>query len=750
MKYCPVCNNKYDDSLSFCTRDGEVLQEDVTAFVGSTLDGQYHIEALVGKGGMGAVYRARHILLGDRVAIKILPSQMRSNAEWLKRFRREGQAARRFRHPNAVTVYDLRTTNDGLVYMVMEYVEGHTLNQELRARGRFTPHDAFAILEPVMNALHAAHAVGVVHRDLKPENIMIGPAQTGSDITIKILDMGIAKMLADAESGDATMALTVAGQILGTPYYMSPEQWGELPRDGNSEIDGRADIYSLAAVFYELISGARPFVGLTVPELRREHLSIMPRSLREVALDVPEAFSRAIMRALSKDRSDRQATVGEFAQELRASLGLAPNESVRASTPIGTLPNANQQVGVTTKANVNDILSPLKTEGLNAKEISSTGSVQGSTIVEPSSEPPPPSPYSTTPSNPQIPPTVSHQFIQLPPELQQFQSNSGQSADNQLSVPLHSHPLSLQPSHEELPPTSAGSVETFGIGVSEVSQPNIIAPAPVIGSAPMPTGQPAQTPQKRKSVSKAWLLIPLLGLIILVLAGAVGIGGYIFWDKIWPSQNTNVNINSNTNTNVNANTNVNNNTSPELPAAGPEVMRCWLEVLKSKDAATVRMAQETTPLESGQSFKFHFTSQSDGYLYIVGTGHGEASTTFLTAKPISQLGVTTNRLTKSVEYVLPQGGGNWFTLDENVGLEKYTIVFSPTALTTPTFFTTEAGKLLNVTERKEFEDFLEKHKANAPTLHVNASVKNEPFISIKASKSSDGAPLVFNILIDHR
>jgi hypothetical protein len=228
----------------------------------------------------------------------------------------------------------------------------------------------------------------------------------------------------------------------------------------------------------------------------------------------------------------------------------------------------------------------------------------------------------------------------------------------------------------------------------------------------------------------------------------VGIGGYIFWDKIWPSQNTNVNANTNTNTNTKVNTNT--NTSPDSPVSGPEAMRCWLEVLKSKDAATVRMAQENTPLESGQSFKFHFTPQSDGYLYIVGSGHGDALTTFLTAKPISQLGVTTNRLSKGVEYVLPQGGGNWFTLDENVGLEKYTIVFSPTALTTPTFFTTEAGKLLNATERKEFDVFLEKHKANAPALRVNETVKNEPFISVKASKSGDGAPLVFNILIDHR
>src|ERR1044071_9197520 len=133
MKYCPVCNRKFDDAISFCPKDGEVLEEDPGSFVGT---------ALLGKGGMGAVYRARHILLGDRVAIKILPPEMRSNTEWLRRFQREGQAARRFRHPNAVTVYDLRTSSDGTIYLVMEYVEGITLDGELKKRGKFSAAEA--------------------------------------------------------------------------------------------------------------------------------------------------------------------------------------------------------------------------------------------------------------------------------------------------------------------------------------------------------------------------------------------------------------------------------------------------------------------------------------------------------------------------------------------------------------------------------------------------------------------------------
>src|ERR1700759_3331448 len=139
MKYCNACKKKYEDNITFCPADGEVLEDDPTSLVGASLDGQYRIEALLGKGGMGAVYKARHILLGDQVAIKVLPPEMRSNAEWLRRFQREGQAARRFRHANAVTVYDLRTTSDGMIYLVMEYVEGHTLDVELKENGTMSP-----------------------------------------------------------------------------------------------------------------------------------------------------------------------------------------------------------------------------------------------------------------------------------------------------------------------------------------------------------------------------------------------------------------------------------------------------------------------------------------------------------------------------------------------------------------------------------------------------------------------------------
>jgi serine/threonine protein kinase len=383
MKYCTVCKVKYDDGVSFCPVDGEVLEDDPSSIVGTVLDGQYQIESLLGKGGMGAVYLARHILLGDRVAIKILPPEVRNNAEWLRRFRREGQAARRFRHPNAVTVYDLRTSGDGTIYMVMEYVEGQTLDAELKKRGRFTPAEALEVLVPIMSVLNTAHAMGVVHRDLKPENIMIGKPGSGGESTVKLLDLGIAKMreIAGVESSGTT-ELTMAGQVLGTPYYMSPEQWGELSRDGNFEIDGRADIYSLGLVAYQMISGKRAYSGSTLHELRREHLNTTPPPLGEVIPDVPPAFSEAVRRAISKDRDDRQPTAGQLAEELRTAVSLAP--PVEAAGTLPTIRYTEDSADTHGGAGATDTQSDV-----NAPTIITLDAVPTS---PPSTGPPPPPP----------------------------------------------------------------------------------------------------------------------------------------------------------------------------------------------------------------------------------------------------------------------------------------------------------------------------------------------------------------------
>jgi serine/threonine-protein kinase len=318
VKLCPECNTTFAQTVRFCPHDGAVLVENLEALVGETLDGLYVIEALLGKGGMGAVYRARHILLGDRVAVKILSRQLSSNESFLKRFQREGRAARKFRHPNAVTVHDLRATGDGMIYMVQEYVEGRDLRAELRARGPLAPAEALDMLEQIASVLDAAHRGGVVHRDLKPENVMVARDADGKPL-VKVLDLGIAK-LRDVAHEQPSTSITVPGQIMGTPQYMSPEQWGEIPRDGGVEIDGRADVYSLGVMAFEMLTGAWPFKGSSLVEYRRAHVQHPIPDAHAAAPAIPAAAGRALAHALAKDRGDRYATAGNFVAELRRAL----------------------------------------------------------------------------------------------------------------------------------------------------------------------------------------------------------------------------------------------------------------------------------------------------------------------------------------------------------------------------------------------------------------------------------------------
>jgi serine/threonine-protein kinase len=351
MKTCQKCGAQYQDARSFCSRDGEVLKDDHAEMIGRILDGQYEIEEFIAEGGMGAVYRARHTLLGDKVAIKILPPEMRRNAEWLKRFQREGQAARRFHHPNSVIVHDLRTSSEGENYLVMEYVEGRTLDAEVVARGgRLSLAEALRIIEPVASVLDAAHAMGVVHRDLKPSNIMI----TGQG-NIKLLDLGVAKV---SDMGAGATSLTMTGQLLGTPYYMSPEQWGELPRDGSEEVDGRTDVYSLGIVVYQITTGEFPFSGDSVVTLRRAHCTERPRPLEAIDASIPHAWSRVVLRAMSKDRNDRQASAGELARELRAALSGVelPTENARSVAP--TLITDRQETSPMMRATPHNLNAP--------------------------------------------------------------------------------------------------------------------------------------------------------------------------------------------------------------------------------------------------------------------------------------------------------------------------------------------------------------------------------------------------------
>jgi serine/threonine protein kinase len=668
MKYCTACKAKYDDSVSFCSIDGEVLEADPASIVDTVLDGQYQMEALLGKGGMGAVYRARHILLGDRVAIKVLPPEVRTNAEWLRRFRREGQAARRFRHPNAVTVYDLRTAADGTIYMVMEYVEGHTLDHELKTRGQFTAREAFEILTPIMSVLDTAHSMGVVHRDLKPENIMVGQPAEGGEPVVKLLDLGIAKMREIAGDNGGNTALTMAGQVLGTPYYMSPEQWGEIPRDGSTEIDGRADIYSLGLVFYEMILGRRCFAGNTLHELRREHVTTTPRPLHELVADVPRGFSDAIVRATAKDRGDRPPTTRVLADELRAGLD-TPSRS--------TGPIADQPPGLAETVAI-------------PRGVQTNSDVNAPTIltVEP------------TPTSP----------------IGRPQPRANDATDATIYEPA-------APAKAE--PPAATVAES---APSIVTVPQVLRPAPAIPKVPVI--QPAPAPSK----SKAALLIGVVVVLTLIVAG--GVGGFLLWNKSRLSKNGAATANTNT---------------VPPPVTPREVGRYWLKLDPANGEPTQVAA--LVPIASGQSFKFHFTFDEDGYLYILGPGgNTNQPTAFLTSKPLAQTGVTSNKIARGVEFSFPKDGkeANWLTLDKNPGTDNFIVIFSKTPLSSPSFLSEQVtGEPLPAAQQTELKSFISRYQDKRPVTELDESNPQAQFVRVKATPDQTSNPIVFEIRIQH-
>jgi serine/threonine-protein kinase len=669
MKYCTACKAKYDDSVSFCSIDGEVLEADPASIVDTVLDGQYQMEALLGKGGMGAVYRARHILLGDRVAIKVLPPEVRNNAEWLRRFRREGQAARRFRHPNAVTVYDLRTAADGTIYMVMEYVEGHTLDHELKTRGQFTAREALEILTPIMSVLDTAHAMGVVHRDLKPENIMVGLPAEGGEPVVKLLDLGIAKMREIAGDNGGNTALTMAGQVLGTPYYMSPEQWGEIPRDGSSEIDGRADIYSLGLVFYEMILGRRCFAGNTLHELRREHVTTTPRPLHELVADVPRGFSDAIVRATAKDRGDRQATARALADELRAGL----DTPSRSTGPIEEQPTV---LGET-------VAIP--------RGVQTNSDVNAPTIL--TVEPTPTSPVGRQPA----------------------------PAKNDATI--------YEPAPAPVRPDAPAPT------VAESAAPSIVTIPQVPGVPPEIRKVPAVAPPPSKS--KAGLLIGLAVVLILIVAG--GVGGFLLWNK----------SRSSTSGAGTANT---NNTAPVVTPR--EVSRYWLELDPLAEGERPTPVAALVPIASGRSFKFHFTFNEDGYLYIFGPG-GDTNqpTAFLTTKPLARTGVTSNKVAKGVDFSFPKAvpdRENSLTLDTRPGTDNFIVIFSKTPLPSPSFFNEKVtGEPLPAALQADLKTFMARYQDKRPVTELDESNAQAPFIKVMATPDQTNNPIVFEIRIQH-
>jgi serine/threonine protein kinase len=284
-----------------CPLDGGPLGDLPDPLIGRTIAGRYVITERIGAGGMGTVYRARHDVVGRDVAIKFLSPDLAMDPVNRRRFLREAKAANRIDHEHIIDITDYGETDDGLVYLVMEYLDGQSLGDTLE-RGPLAPYRAVEIAIQIASALARAHELDVVHRDIKPDNVYLLQRTEGGDF-VKLLDFGLAKMKGE-------MRLTASGAVFGTPEYMAPEQARGSP------LTGKADLYGLGCVLYEMLTGAPPFSGST-PDLILKHIREVPQPPSVRMSDVPPELDALVLKLLEKEPAKRHGDAYHVLEELR-------------------------------------------------------------------------------------------------------------------------------------------------------------------------------------------------------------------------------------------------------------------------------------------------------------------------------------------------------------------------------------------------------------------------------------------------
>jgi|GEM_PF-308744 len=345
MKRCPQCGDEYDDKARFCRRDGQRLDtpesnsatpatklspeaDKSDPMIGRVLAGRYRLLEKLGQGGMGAVYKGQHVKMNRLTAIKILTTELASNPEFVARFEREAEMASHINHPNAVAIYDFGEAEDGLVYLAMEFLDGQPLSAIIKREGPLPLERVVYITRQAAEALDAAHQLEIIHRDFKPDNVMIC-RKSGRPDWVEVVDFGIAKQ---TRVDPGKESLTQTGFVLGTPQYMSPEQVSGEP------LDRRSDLYSLALVTYEMLTGALPFEGSNPQSQMVKRLVEPPLPLRRVRpqLALPPTVEPVIMKALARYPKDRYSSTVEFATELEA--------AARAGTSYQPMPTQHQPI----------------------------------------------------------------------------------------------------------------------------------------------------------------------------------------------------------------------------------------------------------------------------------------------------------------------------------------------------------------------------------------------------------------------
>ncbi|MBW2263352.1 MAG: serine/threonine protein kinase [Deltaproteobacteria bacterium] len=303
---CPHCGQPHESGTTVCPASSETISPGYQ-WVGRTIAEKYEILSLLGEGGMGAVYMAKHTAVGKRFAIKLLHEQFVHHTEMVARFMREARAAGEVGHDNIIEVYDIGKEPSGSVYMVMEVLEGYSLEDVVHACPIPPPLATYILLQ-VLSVLEAAHAHGIVHRDMKPDNVFL-TTMAGQPNYVKVLDFGIAK-IKDAEGGHG---LTQTGTMMGTPYYMSPEQ-----ARGAKDIDHRTDLYACGVMFYQMLTGKFPFEAPNIPALLVKITCEDPVPVQQIDPQIPAELATSIEKAMAKEVDVRFQTAAEFGEAIRA------------------------------------------------------------------------------------------------------------------------------------------------------------------------------------------------------------------------------------------------------------------------------------------------------------------------------------------------------------------------------------------------------------------------------------------------
>lgn len=316
MKTCPECHSEYDDTIDRCPKDNTRLTAiERDPLVGSKLADRYEIVSVIGRGGMGVVYKARQEQMDKYMAIKMLHSHMVADSEAVKRFYREAKTVSQVRHHHIVTLYDFGMSAQGQPFLVMDYLEGKSLKDGIKEKGPVPFDKADVLFKQIVDALQSAHTQDVVHRDLKPENIVI--SKHGDQDWVTLVDFGLSKLREPSPKAQDAYQITKIGDVCGSPPYMSPEQCLSA-----STVDPRSDIYSLAVVAYESLAGKLPFQAKSAIEMMDCHLYATPIPFNQAQpeLKLCTEVTQVFNKALQKDAANRQQTIQEFGNELHEAL----------------------------------------------------------------------------------------------------------------------------------------------------------------------------------------------------------------------------------------------------------------------------------------------------------------------------------------------------------------------------------------------------------------------------------------------